>query len=179
MNERNPPIIITGFMASGKTTVAVALAERLGCSMIDLDEFIEQREGRTIRAIIDEDGETRFRAIESNALRDALETDGAHVIALGGGCWTIERNRALVHEHRCHTVWLDTLFELCWQRIQNGTDVRPLARDYSVARRLYDERRVHYSHAMLRMKVDDNLSAREIAEMIVSALVQQSKGSNG
>lgn len=179
MNERQPRIIITGFMASGKTTVATALAERLGCQMIDLDEFIEEREGRTIRAIIDEEGEARFREIESVALRAALETDDARVIALGGGCWTIERNRALVHEHGCHTVWLDAPFELCWQRIQNGTDVRPLAREEARTRMLYDERCEFYSRANLRIRVNDDLSAQAIAGMIASALTQQSRGSNG
>ena len=174
MSERKQPIIITGFMGAGKTTVALALAERLGCGMIDLDQFIEQREGRTIKSIIDEDGEARFREIESVALRDALEIDGAQIIALGGGTWTIERNRALIHEHHGYTIWLDAPFELCWQRIEGGIDARPLARERVEARTLYDERRKLYSQANLRVKVNHNRSTRAIAEVIVSALSQQS-----
>lgn len=176
MNERQPRIIITGFMAAGKTTVATALAERLGCKMIDLDEFIERREGRTIRAIIDEDGEARFREIESVALRDALETDDARVIALGGGCWTIERNRALVQERLCQTVWLDAPFELCWQRIEVNKNVRPLARSRARAHKLFDKRRSLYSQARWHIKVDDSPSAQRIAEMIVNALSTITKG---
>jgi shikimate kinase len=174
MSEPKQPIIITGFMGAGKTTVALALAERLGCGMIDLDRFIEQREARTIRAIIDEDGEPRFREIESEALRDALEIDGAQIIALGGGTWTIERNRALIHEHHGYTIWLDAPFELCWRRIESGIDARPLARERVEARTLYDERRKLYSQANLRVKVNDNRSAQAIAEVIVRALSQQS-----
>lgn len=170
MSERAQPIVITGFMAAGKTTIARALAERLDCRMIDLDQFIEQREGRTIRAIIDEDGEPRFREIESEALRAALETDGARVIALGGGAWTIERNRALIDEHHGRTIWLDAPFELCWQRIESGAGARPLARDRAVARGLYDERRAFYSLAKMQIKVDASRSAPAIAAMIVAAL---------
>src|SRR5918911_223736 len=101
---RTRPVVITGFMGAGKTTVAGALAERLGRRALDLDEFIAGREGRTAQTIIDEDGEQRFRELETEALREALETD-AGVIALGGGTWTIERNRALVAEHTVLTVW--------------------------------------------------------------------------
>jgi shikimate kinase len=174
MSAPTRPIIITGFMGAGKTTIAAALAERLSCSMIDLDQFIERREGRTIRTIIDEDGEARFREIESAALRDALETDSARIIALGGGTWTIERNRALVDEHNALTIWLDAPFELCWQRIENGNYARPLARERARARTLYEERRKLYSQAKLHVEVNNNRSAQAIAEVIVNALALQS-----
>ena len=176
MSERAQPIIIIGFMAAGKTTVAAALAERLGCGLIDLDHFIEEREGRSIRAIIDEDGERKFREIESAALRDALKTNSPSVIALGGGAWTIERNRTMIDEHHGHTVWLDAPFDLCWRRIKDGSNIRPLAREEDKARQLYDERRPLYSQAEFRMTVNGSLSAQAIAEIIVTALALQSKG---
>jgi len=82
-------------MGAGKTTVAAALARKLSCAMLDLDDLIKERSGRTPQEIIDEQGEQRFREIESEALRAALETKRARIIALGGGTWTIESNRAL------------------------------------------------------------------------------------
>lgn len=175
MSERARPIIIIGFMAAGKTTVAAALAKRLGGGLIDLDRFIEEREGRTIRAIIDEDGERKFREIESAALHDALKTDNSSVIALGGGAWTIERNRALINEHNGCTIWLDAPFDLCWRRIQDGINIRPLAREEDKAHQLYDERRTLYSQAALRIEVDDSKSAQVIAEMIARALSIRSR----
>ena len=167
-------MVITGFMGAGKTTVAAALAERLGCGAIDLDEFVAGREGRTAQMIIDEDGEPRFREFETEALRAALQT-GAGVIALGGGAWTIERNRALVAERDGLTVWLDAPFELCWRRIERGARTRPLARDPARARALYDARSADYGRASVRVKVEDGMSARAIAEEIVRALERRTR----
>jgi shikimate kinase len=171
------PVVITGFMGAGKTTVAAALAERLGRPLIDLDRFIAEREGRTAQMIIDEDGEARFREIENEALRDALNTD-AGVIALGGGTWTIERNRALIGERTLYTVWLDAPFELCWQRIESAIHTRPLARERGKAHTLYKARRADYRQARLRLKVDDRLSARMIAELIVRVLALRTGASD-
>lgn len=174
-----PIIIITGFMGAGKTVTARALARRLGCTMIDLDGLIEERAGRSPQVIIDEDGEARFREIETQALRAALETGDAGIIALGGGTWTLFRNRALILEHTVLTVWLDAPFELCWQRIESETHARPLARERAKARLLYDERSAIYSQALLRVKIDGRKSAQAIAEAITRALLQQqTKGSN-
>jgi shikimate kinase len=165
-----PIIIITGFMCAGKTTTASALARRLARPVVDLDRLIEEREARTVGAIIDEDGEARFREIESRALRDALAQGGARVIALGGGAWTIFRNRALIDEHGAFTVWLDAPFDLCWRRITGGGDSRPLARDRASARRLYDERRAVYEQSLLRIEAGEGRSADEIAAEIIDAL---------
>lgn len=165
------PIIITGFMAAGKTAVADSLARLLACAMIDLDKFVEAHDGRTPQRIIDEDGEQPFREIEAEALRDALERGGARIIALGGGTWTVPDNRALIREHGALTVWLDAPFELCWQRIMSEHNSRPLARDFERARRLYDERRAVYDQVLLHIEVSAEKSADAIAAEIAEALL--------
>jgi shikimate kinase len=76
-------VILTGFMGTGKTTVGKQLAQRLGLPFIDTDAEIERAEGRTISAIFAADGESRFRAIEKDVLRQALGEEA--VIATGGG----------------------------------------------------------------------------------------------
>lgn len=172
MGRRPQRVVLAGFMGAGKTTVARELARRRGCGCVDLDEFITTREGRAPRRLIDEEGEDYFREVETRALRDVLEGDAARVIALGGGAWAFERNRALVAEHGCFAVWLDAPFELCWQRITGGDwQDRPLARDRERARRLYEERRAAYERAALRVAVGANTSAAEIAESIETALL--------
>ena len=165
------PIVITGFMGAGKTTVAAALARLLRRPLVDLDRFIAAREGRSARQIIDEDGEQKFREVESRALRSALDEGSAPaVIALGGGAWTISANRALVAERRSLTVWLDAPFELCWHRIARAPEARPLARDPAGARRLYDERRAFYDQAMLRVEVTEGKTTEAIAAEIADQL---------
>ena len=163
-------IIITGFMGAGKSTVAAALARRLGCGHIDLDKLIAEREGRTIREMFERDGESGFREAETRALRDALERTEAGVIALGGGTWTLERNRALIAEHKGYAVWLDTPFDVCWRRITSGGKVRPLARDHEKTRKLYDERRALYELAALHVRAGGRRSAREVVDEIANAI---------
>jgi shikimate kinase len=164
-------IVITGFMGAGKTTVARALARLLGCASLDLDDLITAREGRTPQQLIDEDGEAAFREAETRALREALASDEARVIATGGGTWTLERNRALVAAHGCLSVWLDAPFELCWERITGGgaTTDRPFARDRERARELYDRRLADYRLASLRVRVTPRLGVEELADEIAAA----------
>lgn len=160
-------VIVTGFMGAGKTTVAAALARTLNCEMLDLDDVIVEVDGRNARTIIDEDGEMPFREVETRALRELLEHRAARVVALGGGAWTIERNRELIVRHGCFTVWLDAPFELCWQRIVRDADVnRPFARDEEKARRLFGERQMIYRLADLRVDVGQGKSVERIVEEI-------------
>jgi shikimate kinase len=171
-------IIITGFMCAGKTTVARALAARLNCAWLDLDEFVAARAGRSVPAIINADGEARFREIETEALYAALATD-ARIIALGGGTWMVEHNRALTAQYDCVTVWLDAPFELCWQRIIASVDARPLAPDRASARARYDERRAYYQLAAHRIVVSAEQSADECAAEILTRLAHEQSTSKG
>ncbi len=164
----NPRIVIVGFMGSGKTTVAEALARQLGCRAIDLDSFIAERGGRSPAEIIAQDGEPAFRQIETDALLEVLEKKDIRVIALGGGAWTIKANRALVARHVCLSVWLDAPFELCWKRIISGKAVRPLAPDRGTAERLYDDRRASYVLSERHLKVSSEDSARSLADKILN-----------
>lgn len=192
MSEAARVILITGFMGAGKTTIAVALARRLRCDMIDLDRFIFEREGRTPQVIIDDDGEQHFRQLETRALEEALkraatetrasqppsreakERQDFFIIALGGGAWAIEHNRALIALHGGFTVWLDAPFDLCWRRIacEDGAFKRPLARERERARSLYDRRRAFYALASLRVEAGEEPSvetlAGEIAQVVSS-----------
>lgn len=165
MNRR---IVIIGFMGSGKTTVAAALARQLDCSITDLDSFIAEREGHSAAEIIAQNGEAAFREVEARALRDVLEKDDARVIALGGGAWANVTNRALVAEHDCLSVWLDAPFELCWERIMSGETVRPLAPDLASAERLYDHRKASYQLSDRQLKVSSEDSPKTLAERILN-----------
>lgn len=80
-----PKVIISGFMGSGKSTVAKLLAERLDQPFVDLDEEIERRSGRPIRELFGAGGEAHFRTIERQTLAAVLSDPRALVLATGGG----------------------------------------------------------------------------------------------
>ena len=153
-------IVITGFMGCGKTRIARELARRLNLTMIDLDERITEKEERSPAQLIVNLGEPVFRLIESGALREVLQADAAEVIALGGGAWIQETNRELVRQYRCLSVWLDVPFAMCWSRIENSVEDRPLARTRNQALALYKRRRPIYQLAELHIRPDEDFVAK-------------------
>lgn len=95
------------------------------------------------------------------------------IIALGGGTWTLARNRALIARTRALTVWLDAPFDLCWHRINSTRatrHTRPLARERDTAHALYRARLALYTLAELRIPVAAEASAETLAARIASRL---------
>ncbi|HEX4134724.1 MAG TPA: shikimate kinase [Bryobacteraceae bacterium] len=157
--KRAPGVYLAGFMASGKTTVARLLADRLGWDFIDLDAEIEAVEQTTIARLFESRGEPEFRRIETEALRNLMrriERGMPSVIALGGGSFVQPVNTTLLSDHGI-SIWLDCSFETIETRINSGieeADSRPLTRDREQFRRLYDERRTVYARADYRVDAD-------------------------
>jgi len=147
------PIVITGFMGSGKSRIARELARRLAVPMLDLDERITARSGRSPAQLIVEDGEAAFRSVESEMLGDVLRNNEAQVIALGGGAWIQAANRELVEQHGCLSVWLDATFETCWTRIESSAEDRPLGKTREQALVLFQQRRPVYELARIHIEI--------------------------
>lgn len=166
----NQPIVIIGFMGSGKTTVAHALARQLEGTVADLDEIIATSEGQTPKQIIETKGEDEFRRIETNVLVEVLTHQNPRVIAAGGGAWTVDANRQLIRERGAVTIWLDAPFELCWMRIAAGGQTRPLASTRELARELFAKRLPAYESADWRIPVTSGSGPEEIAQKIVRAI---------
>jgi shikimate kinase len=166
--KRPGPIVITGFMGCGKSKVARELARQRNVVMVDLDDWITARAGRSPAQLITEDGERAFREIETNALRELLQRGGAGVIALGGGAWIEKANRDLIDEYRCTSIWLDTPFEICWERIAASEEVRPLGRTREEAQARYDRRKPIYSLAHLHIPVNADQTLDDLISTIES-----------
>jgi shikimate kinase len=161
-------IVITGFMASGKTTVGRALATSLDREFIDLDELIASQQKKSIKEIIESEGEGRFRRIEAATLGQVLRKRGTLVIALGGGTWAMSENREMLTKRAAFTVWLDASFGLCWQRIEAAAESRPLATAREQAHQLYLERCPVYKLAQKRIACEGK-GAAEIAQEVAAA----------
>jgi shikimate kinase len=159
-------IYLVGFMAAGKTTVARALADRLGWRAEDVDELIEARERRTVTEIFARQGEQYFRGVEREILRLVLPL--RHVIvATGGGTFQDPENRAAINLDGL-SIWLDVPFEEVLARIP-ADGRRPLAADRAQLERLFALRQASYAYAKMRI---DASAARpeEIAERIIDAI---------
>ena len=159
-------LYLVGFMAAGKTTVARALAARLGWRTEDIDELIEARERRTVAEIFARQGEPYFRGVEREILKLVLPLRHA-VVATGGGTFMDVENRTAINLDGV-SVWLDVPFEVVLARLP-GDGRRPLAASRQQMERLYAIRRAAYAQAHLR--VDAGAApAEQIAEQILAAI---------
>jgi shikimate kinase len=109
-------IFLIGYRGTGKTTVARILAGRLGWDWVDADAALEERHGRTIRRIFDEEGEIGFRQKESEFLEELCRLE-RRVIATGGGVVLREENRKRLRSSG-RVVWLTADAETIWRRLQ-------------------------------------------------------------
>jgi len=141
-------IYLVGFMASGKSTVARALAARLRWRAEDVDDLIEKRERMTVAEIFARHGEPYFRAAEREILR-LLRPLRDVVVATGGGTFVDPENRALINLDGV-SVWLDVpLADLIPRMPLDGR--RPLAADRAQLERLYAARLEAYRLATIRV----------------------------
>jgi shikimate kinase / 3-dehydroquinate synthase len=137
----NGSLVCIGFMGAGKSTAARSLAGVLGVEAVDLDRLLEERLGKPIEAVFEQDGEAAFRAAEEQLTLELLRTPGARVLALGGGAICSERVRAALAEHV--VVWLDVDLEVAWDRCRASR--RPLAVDRRRFELLHAEREPLYA----------------------------------
>ncbi len=170
-------IVIIGFMGCGKTEIARRLAVRQQLPMIDLDHEIATRTGRTAAQLIVAKGEPAFREIETDTLREVFREGIFSVVALGGGAWIKEANRRLISEHGALSVWLDTPFDLCWQRIAASPEDRPLGRTREQAEQIYLQRYPIYQLANVRVPVMAHEPIEKLVDRLEIEVKNQIRGS--
>jgi len=141
-------IALIGFMGTGKTDVGRLLAKKLGKDFIEVDGLIEQRAGKSIPEIFQQDGEIAFRELEIEATREAAEKKNA-VIACGGGVVLNQINVDRLREHGV-IIYLTASPEVILKRTSSDIDERPLlvAKDKaSQVEKLLNFRRPFYERA--------------------------------
>jgi len=100
-----PRITLIGYRGTGKSSVAAAIAARLGCQWTDADVALEKRLGCSIAELVRERGEPAFREQESRLLETLLE-ECSGVLATGGGVVLADCNRDLLRARARPVVWL-------------------------------------------------------------------------
>jgi shikimate kinase len=160
-------IILTGFMGTGKSTIARLVAAELQRDFVDMDTVIEQREGRAISQIIGHSGEAYFRQLEANLCHELAAQSGL-VIATGGGALVPEENLRVM-ERSGLVVCLDCNPAILWKRIGRSEN-RPMlaARDegrFARMMALLEKRAPAYGRIKHHLDVT-HLSSKEVAKQI-------------
>ena len=123
-------IFLTGFMGSGKSTAGKALAPLLKTRCIDLDEYLEKKEGRTIPEIFESEGEAKFRELEKTYLHELIKLKDPHIISLGGGTVCFFDNLEKIKEKGI-IIYIDVPVEVLAARIKESNSTRPLLKELS------------------------------------------------
>ncbi len=144
-------IFLYGPPGSGKSSVGKALAERLRLPFVDLDHEIDKSVGKTIQQIMEEQGESAFRDLETKILKQ-ISTESPRVIALGGGALLREENCRRAEESG-QVVFLEAAISTLIERLQNGHSQRPLLAGNleERLRALLEQRKEHYSSFTVRV----------------------------
>ena len=164
-----PHLVLIGLMGTGKTTIGRHLARALSRDFVDTDSLVEERAGKSVRAVFDEDGESAFRDIEAAVVSDVVKSPVPSVIAAAGGSVLRPASRDLIRDCEM-VVWLDAPTTLLVRRTASraGTGHRPLI-DVDPTERLEalrNEREAVYDD-LSTVRIDvDGLGIDQIVERI-------------
>ena len=139
-------ISLIGFMGCGKSSVGKILATLLPeCRLIDLDTYIEEKQGKNIPEIFNEYGEAAFRRMEREALEEIFSDKSRPraILSLGGGTVTSEECRQLIRQHT-DCFYLRATTDTLLDNLEGHSDGRPMLNPAQPARfdKLSDRRLV-------------------------------------
>lgn len=141
MEERKSNIVLIGMPASGKSTVGVLLAKRLGYSFVDVDLVIQETEGKLLKEIIAEQGVEGFLEVEDRV--NAGLNVKKSVIAPGGS--VIYGENAMRHLKSIgKVVYLNIGYEQLEERLGDLVDRGVALKDGMTLRDLYEDRVSYY-----------------------------------
>jgi shikimate kinase len=160
-------IFLVGYMGCGKSTLGKKLAHNLKHDFIDLDSYIEEQEGRTIKEIFADDGEDYFRKLERVYLHRVIDTENV-VISVGGGTPCFFDNMEQMNEYGM-TVYINMHPKALIPRLQLSEAFRPLIAEMEgevlldYVYKTLREREGFY-HKAQKVVTGYNLSAKKLQE---------------
>ncbi len=165
-------------MGSGKSTAGKALAPLLKTRCIDLDDYLEKKEGRSIPEIFESEGEEKFRELEKKYLLELLKLKEPHVISLGGGTVCFYDNLEKIKSHGL-LIYIDLPIEVLATRIQESTLTRPLLKELSTEEliqnisEILSERKKYYEQA--HMTVNGLILTPQLLKQKISAYSENTR----
>jgi len=158
-------IVLTGMPGSGKSTVGKEIAKKLNMTLFDTDKEILRLTGKAPSQIITEEGEEKFRQIESDVCKE-LSLKNNVIIATGGGA--VLRKENIIHlKHNGKIFFIDRDLEnIC------PTENRPLSNSKDKLEALYKVRYpIYTSTADFHIKSDNNI--QNTVQSIITAFTQE------
>ena len=166
-------IYLLGFMGAGKSFWGKQLSKKLNYPLLDLDNYIEEQEGKIINNIFLEKGEEYFRQVEHQYLQYLTENNKDLILSCGGGTPCFFNNIDYMNEKGV-TVWLNISQEIILGRLKQNRSNRPLIKDLDdtelrqyIQKKLND-RKIYYSQSKLKMD-DTQIDLNELIKKINNA----------
>ena len=168
-------IILIGYMGSGKSAVGREIASSNSMKYIDLDDYIEEREGKSIATIFKTKGEIYFRKKETAYLNELINKNNNLLLSLGGGTPCFGNNINVVNTlENGISIYLQTSIAELSKRLFAERSKRPLiahTKDKEelsefIAKHIF-ERAVYYNQANYTVKTDGKPIA-DIASKIIN-----------
>jgi shikimate kinase len=170
-------VILVGYMAAGKTTIAEKLSSKMNIEFVDTDKFIENVEGSTIEEIFKNRGEIYFRKQEHLILNRLVLDKKPYIISTGGGTPCYSNNHLILQHKNVTSFYLKANIATLVKRLSMSNVKRPILENVSkddmydfIGNHLF-ERRFFYLNANYVIDVDDK-SIEEIADEILFKLNQ-------
>ncbi len=171
IGKKKGNVFISGFMGTGKSTIARRAAECAGITVKDTDAMIEDSEGMSIPEIFEQFGQQYFRDAETAVLASFADR-GGEVVSTGGGIVLREENAALMHALGTVVVLRASASELL-KRLRGSSDTRPNLRgrlSEEGIRELMDQREAFYVQAANCFLDTEMQDAEECADAILKML---------
>ena len=167
-------VVLVGYMASGKSTIGEILAKKLDYAFVDLDDYIEKREGQLVKEIFADKGEIYFRKKEASYLKEIINSKANLVLSLGGGtpCYSGNMDFLLKNE-KVVSIYLKASVKNLVARLMNEKNTRPLISHLKtkeeftefIGKHLF-ERVQFYTQSNFTITTDDNSEAKILEDII-------------
>lgn len=166
-------IVLTGFMASGKTEISKAVAAISKYTLADTDELIEKEMNMTINEIFDKYGEEYFRKIEKAVIKKAAENDNT-IISTGGGV-VLDASNIDILRRTGIIINLAPPFSVIRERLEAARATRPLLKNDSIENieKRFNDRKPFYDNCDYKIKVISGRTPQSYALEILK-IAQQS-----
>ncbi len=163
-------IVLTGFMATGKTEISKSLAKLLNRELIDTDAMIVEEAGMSINDIFAKSGEEYFRQLERDIIKKAASAKNA-VISTGGGV-VLNADNIEVLRNGGRIVNLSPEFDVIKERIEIASKTRPLMKGRSIEEieQLFNYRKPFYDNCDVKIAVTNDKSPEAHAKDIIQIL---------